>query len=265
MSSKPPAKPVPSATIMMLREDEQGLEVFMVVRHHQIDFASGALVFPGGKADPQDFDPALIPYLDGAASEPDMRAIQVSAIREAFEECGILLARAAGETNLVSGQRLQTLEHYRNALHGGELSITEFVERENLRLACDQLVHFAHWVTPEMMPKRFDTHFFLAAAPADHLAVHDGHESVDSVWIRPDEAIADAASGKRTVIFPTLRNIEKLGQSRSVAEAFAAARASKVVCVLPWTEQREDGNYLCIPREAGYQVSEEKMPARGPA
>ncbi|MFM8354577.1 MAG: NUDIX hydrolase, partial [Gammaproteobacteria bacterium] len=97
MSGQPSvsSRPIPSATILMLRDGADGLEVFMVVRHHQIDFASGALVFPGGKADAQDFDPALIPYLDGAATDPDMRAIQVSAIREAFEECGILLARDA--------------------------------------------------------------------------------------------------------------------------------------------------------------------------
>ena len=92
MPDNQPATPVPAATIMMLRERDEGLEVFMVVRHHQIDFASGALVFPGGKADEQDFAEDLAPYLQGAADERDLRAIQVCAIREAFEECGILLA-----------------------------------------------------------------------------------------------------------------------------------------------------------------------------
>lgn len=255
-----PAPAVPSATILMLRDGADGLEVFMVVRHHQIDFASGALVFPGGKADEADFDPALDPYLDGAMVEKDMTAIQVASIREAFEECGVLLARPEGSDALISGQRLSELEPYRDRLHKGELTILEFLERENLRLACDTLVHFAHWVTPEMMPKRFDTHFFLAAAPADHLAVHDGHESVDSVWITPAEAIADAAAGKRTVIFPTLRNVEKLGTSATVTDAIAAAGEAAPVMVLPWMDKRDDGTYLCIPPEAGYAVSEEKMP-----
>ena len=257
-----PANPVPSATILMLRDTEDGLEVFMVVRHHQIDFASGALVFPGGKADAADFDPALDDYLDGAMADADMKAIQVASIREAFEECGVLLARPSGSDALISGQRLAELEPYRDRLHKGELTILEFLQTEDLRLACDTLVHYAHWVTPTMMPKRFDTHFFLAAAPEDHLAVHDGHESVDSVWLTPAEAIADAQAGRRTVIFPTLRNIEKLGESASVAEALAAAEASTPVMVLPWTEQRDDGNWLCIPPEAGYAVSEEKMPDR---
>ena len=259
------APAVPSATILMLRDGPDGLEVFMVVRHHQIDFASGALVFPGGKADEADFDPALDAYLDGAMPEADMKAIQVASIREAFEECGVLLARPEGYDELISGERLSELEPYRDKLHKGELTILEFLQKEQLRLACDTLVHFAHWVTPEMMPKRFDTHFFLAAAPADHLAVHDGHESVDSVWITPAAAIADAAAGRHTVIFPTLRNVEKLGTSASVADAIVAAGASTPVRVLPWMDKREDGTYLCIPVEAGYEVSEEKMPegARG--
>ncbi|MGD8833121.1 MAG: MBL fold metallo-hydrolase, partial [Pseudomonadales bacterium] len=183
MNDKTPAEPVPAATILMLRDSPAGLEVFMVVRHHQIDFASGALVFPGGKADPADFDPDLDPHLDGALTDPDMRAIQVASIREAFEECGVLLARPEGSQALIGAERLATLEAYRDRLHKGELTILEFLRTESLRLACDELVHFAHWITPPMVPKRFDTHFFLAAAPADHLAVHDGHESVDSVWI----------------------------------------------------------------------------------
>jgi len=262
MTEKAPAPAVPAATIMMLRDSADGLEVFMVVRHHQIDFASGALVFPGGKADPADFDPALNDYVDGGADDPDMKAIQVASIREAFEECGVLLARDAGSEGLISGERLTSLEHYRDELHKGRLSILEFLEKENLRLACDQLVHYAHWVTPTMMPKRFDTHFFLASAPADHLAIHDGHESVDSVWITPSQAVEDAETGKHTVIFPTLRNIEKLAHQNNVADAIAAAEEETPVEVLPWTEQRDDGNYICIPVEAGYDISEERMPDR---
>jgi 8-oxo-dGTP pyrophosphatase MutT (NUDIX family) len=262
LSEPTPATPVPAATIMMLRDGPQGLEVFMVVRHHQIDFASGALVFPGGKADPQDFDPALIPYLEGAHSDPDMRAIQVSAIREAFEECGILLAREQHDAGLIGSARLAELAPYRHTLQSGETGMLEFLDKEKLRLVCTKLVHFAHWVTPPMMPRRFDTHFFLATAPADHLAVHDGHESVDSVWIRPEDVLEQAARGTRTVIFPTLRNIEKLATYDTVDDALTATAASNVVRVEPWTEHRQDGTYLCIPTEAGYAVCEELMPPR---
>lgn len=249
---------------MILRRRKNALEVFMVVRHHQIDFASGALVFPGGKADPQDFDDALLPHLAGIEQtcSDHMRAVQVSAIREAFEECGILLARPSGAQDIISAARLAELQPYREQLNDGRVGLLDFLQRESLILACDQLTHFAHWITPEMMPKRFDTHFYLAQAPAGHLAVHDGYESVDSVWITPSQAMADAASGTHTVIFPTLRNIEKLACWESPQDAIAAAANTVPVPVLPWTERREDGNYLCIPPEAGYAISEEKMPER---
>ncbi len=262
--SKLPAPAVPSATILLLRGDHSALEVFMVVRHHQIDFASGALVFPGGKVDPQDDDPAFADFCDGASAVPSTRAIQVAAIREAYEECGVLLARAAGETRLIAGARLADLEQFRARINRGEISFKEFLRQQNVRLACDQLVPFAHWITPEMMPKRFDTHFFVADAPSDQVALHDGHESVDSVWISPTDALAGSASGRYTVIFPTLRQVEKLGHATSPADAVERARRSRIVTVMPWTEQRTDGQYLCIPTEAGYDVSEEKMPARSP-
>lgn len=256
------APAVPSATILLLRGDHSVIEVFMVVRHHQIDFASGALVFPGGKVDPQDEEAALAKRCDGASPSPATRAIQIAAIREAYEECGVLLARAAGEPKLIAGARLARLEPYRLQIHSGAVTFQEFLDREDLRLACDQLTPFAHWITPVMMPKRFDTHFFVAVAPPDHVALHDGHESVDSVWITPADALAGAATRRYTVIFPTLRQIEKLGHATSPADAVTRARLSEIVTVTPWTEQRADGAYLCIPVAAGYDVSEEKMPAR---
>lgn len=266
MTQASPAKPIPSATILLLRAtqsdsgspDQTDIEVFMVVRHHQIDFASGALVFPGGKTDPQDFDDALLPFLRGNAQDPAMRAVQVSAIREAFEECGILLAYGE-DGEIISAERLASLQYAREPLNSGELPLLTFLSDENLVLACDSLTHFAHWVTPEMMAKRFDTHFYLAVAPKDHLAIHDGYESVDSVWISPAQALQEAAEAKRTVIFPTLRNIEKLANFDSVEEAVDQTAKNEVVTVIPWTEQREDGSYLCITPEAGYTVNEEKL------
>lgn len=260
---------LPAATILMLRDGPTGLETFMVVRHHQIDFASGALVFPGGKVDAGDSDVRHL--CDGLGDADDVQvATMAGAIREAFEECGVLLAREAGSDlgnaaeadGLVSGERLETLDRYRDILHGGELTLRAFLEQEQLRLACDRLQHFAHWITPPMVPKRFDTHFYLAAAPADHLAMHDGHESVDSVWVSAADAAAGGEDGTYTIIFPTLRNIEMLGQSSDVADAMAMARQRTAVTVLPWMEQRDDGLYLCIPPEAGYAVSEEKIPDR---
>ena len=249
--NKNPA-PLPAATIAIVRDGANGLEVFMVKRHHQIDFVAGALVFPGGKLAAGDTDPALAEYMDGAdALSPVMRAIAAAAIREAFEESGILFARDAGGDALVSAERLSPLEPYRVRLEKGEIGVVEMLRTENLRLACDRLVPFAHWITPENLPKRFDTHFFLATAPGGHVGRHDGRESVDSTWIRPQDAIADRK--RWNVIFPTKLNLMKLAQSQDVASALAAARAAKPQTVVPWIEQGPNGSILRIRDDAGYE------------
>lgn len=258
MSDKPVATPVPAATILLLRDGADGLEVFMVKRHHQIDFVAGALVFPGGKVEKGDSEAALEQHFDGGKDwTPDMRAMGAGAIREAFEESGILLARDARTGDFVSAERLEELQHYRPKLDKREEALADVLEREKLRLALDQLVHFAHWITPDNMPKRFDTHFFLAVSPVGHAGSHDGRESVDSIWIRPGNAIADRK--KWSVIFPTRLNLEKLDKSRTVADALAAARADKVLPVLPWVEKGPDGQVLRIRDDAGYDTVSESM------
>ncbi|MBV8798922.1 MAG: NUDIX domain-containing protein [Alphaproteobacteria bacterium] len=250
MSDVQPAIPVPAATILMLRDGAEGLEVFMVKRHHQIDFVAGALVFPGGKVHAGDREAGLSDVTDGAGGWPaEMHVVGVAAIREAFEESGILLARDESGA-LVSPDHLARLQPHRAALEKNELSLLDLLRREKLRLACDLLVRFAHWITPEHMPKRFDTHFFLAAAPEGHLAAHDGCESVDSVWIRPDAAIADRK--KWNVVFPTKLNLMKLAEARTVDEAMARARANPPVTVMPWVEQTAEGQMLRIRNDAGY-------------
>lgn len=250
-----PPEPRPSATILLVRDGTRGLEVFMVQRHHQIDFATGAMVFPGGKVDEADADAGLIARCDGPVSEA-LRSVHVAAIRETFEECGVLLARLAGSRALVPGARLAEIEkRHRAALNAGERSLREIIEQEDLRLANDLLVHFAHWITPLFMPKRFDTHFYLVAAPPDQLAVHDGGESVDSVWTRPADAEAERNAGRRTIIFPTLMQVRKLGRNDTVAAAIAAAKSTPVVSVLPRVEERGGEKMLVIPAEAGYDVT----------
>lgn len=259
-ATPPPTKP--AATILMLREGAQGMEVFMVVRHQQIDFASGAIVFPGGKLAAGDSDArvrARATGLEGLSEE--QCAMRVGAIREAFEECGLLLARARGESALLGAARVAELgSRYRQPLDRGELGMADLLEREDLVLACEELVPYAHWIAPVFMPKRFDTWFYLARTPQDQAALHDGREGVDSVWIRPDDAIAQAAAGTRTIVPATLVNVQKLGFSDSVESAFAAARAQPVVSVLPVLEQRADGAVLKIPLEAGYRIDEMVMP-----
>jgi 8-oxo-dGTP pyrophosphatase MutT (NUDIX family) len=214
---KAPPIPRPATTVMLLRPSAAGdmaslLEVFMVVRHHQIDAFSGALVFPGGKLEVADGDPRLRTRAGGADKIDDEQLkFRVAGVREAFEECGILLARKRGARALVAAVDLEGIEQrWRKKLSDDEASIVDLVEAEDLELATDLMVPYAHWITPTFAPKRFDTWFFLAEAPQDQVALHDGIESVDSLWIQPRQAIDEAEAGRRTLVHATLKNLELL-------------------------------------------------------
>lgn len=246
-----PSEARPAATVLLLRDVSDGLEVFMIERHKNIQFMGGALVFPGGRVNSDDAD--LI--RDDEAEVFADFAFRVAAIREAFEECGVLMAQDASTGALIDDARRHSLAGYRKPLEDGSLSMSEFVQSQNLDLCVDMLVPFAHWITPEVESKRFDTMFYLAAAPFDHTAEHDGSESVDSVWIKPEQALSDGAEGRRAVMFPTRLNLEKLAESSSVDTAIDAARGKRIVTVLP----KMDGDVLRIPVEAGYSVSEEPI------
>jgi 8-oxo-dGTP pyrophosphatase MutT (NUDIX family) len=252
-----PAIPRPAATILLLRDGPDGLEVFMVVRHHQIDFAGGALVFPGGRV--EDADHAMAAALPPqCALDPAILPFRIAAIRETFEECGVLLIRPRGGGPLIGAAALNDLEaRFRASLNAGTIGFDTVLAAGDLEPATDLLVHFAHWITPANQPKRYDTQFFLTAAPPEHLAVHDGHEAVESIWIRPADALAGAAGGRFKLVFATAKNLEKLARSRTVAEALDRARSSVVVTVEPRATRLEGTKRLLrIPAEADYGGSE---------
>jgi 8-oxo-dGTP pyrophosphatase MutT (NUDIX family) len=215
-----------AATVLLVRDGPYGVQVFMVVRHHRIEFASGALVFPGGKVDPEDRE---------LAGGDEDKAARIAAIRETYEECGVLLADGATQSSAPFYQRLRD---------------------EKLSLALDALVPFAHWVTPTILPKRFDTRFFIVEAPAEQMALHDGGETVDSVWIEPARALAEASEGRRTLVLPTRLNLELLGQSATAAESLAAARVRKPVAIEPKATKTATGYRLSLPADAGHGVLE---------
>ncbi|MCS6890201.1 MAG: NUDIX domain-containing protein [Rhodovarius sp.] len=226
-SAPSPAPPRPAATLMLLRDGPAGLEVFMVVRHRQIDFAGGAMVFPGGRVDPA----------DATLGDP----FRIAAIREGFEESGILLARRGG---VMLGAHDLPRDRPFPAL------LAEY----GLSPATDALVHVAHWITPVDMPKRFDTHFFAAEAPVRQIARHDGGEAVAGRWLRPEEALRAAEEGRATLVFATRLNLMKLARHRRVADALAGA--GPVVTVQPEPITGPDGTtWLRIPEEAGYGAS----------
>ena len=256
--SREPVEARLAATLMLGRDGPDGVEVFMVVRHHRIDFATGALVFPGGKVEDADRDPRLRARCRGGEDLSDAAlAIRTACVREAFEEAGVLLARERGSDDYVGPDRLEELgARWRLALEQDHAAMAEMAEAEDLEFATDALTRFAHWVTPEHMPKRFDTHFYLAGAPPAQVAAHDGRESVDSVWIGWDALLKGQAEGRYTVLFPTRLNMEKLARSGTVAEARIAAEAAAVVPVLPEVEFIDGGRIMRIPEEAGYGRSE---------
>lgn len=263
--SQPSDKPAPppprlSATIMLVR-DQPSFEVLMVKRHHQIDFASGALVFPGGKTEAADSDDVWAERVLGwDRFDAAERALRIAAIREAYEEAGILLARTS-DGAIWAGAH-EAVEA-RSAVARGEASFFDLVVEFGLKLDLEALTPFARWITPVMMPKRFDTHFFLAVAPEDQLAVCDGHETVDAEWIEPGEALSMAADGRRTIIFPTRMNLKLLAESRDADSATRAADARPKVVVTPWVERRETGQVLVIPPDAGYGAVEEDLASVG--
>ncbi len=264
------AAPRPATTVLLLRPSQPGdaaspLEVFMVVRHHQIDSFSGALVFPGGKLEEADGAPSLRARCGGADKIDDAELkFRVAGVREAFEECGVLLARKRGQRALIGAADLKGIEErWRAKLAKDEASIVDMVEAEDLEIATELMTPYAHWITPTFVPKRFDTWFFLAEAPEDQIALHDGSESTDSVWIGPQEAIEEAKAGKRTLVHATTKNLELLAEGKTVAGAISAASARKIVTVLPWVEVKDGKKFLHIPEGAGYRNLIREMPAAG--
>jgi 8-oxo-dGTP pyrophosphatase MutT (NUDIX family) len=248
----------PASTILLLRDGAEPrgeIEVFMMVRHYEIDFNSGALVFPGGSVDKGDREIIANPglYSGGEGFDDASLSFRIAAIRETFEESGILLARPKGSKSLVDAKRAGEIEaSSRAALCEGKTTFLKVLGDNGMLLALDELVPYAHWITPEGAPKRFDTWFFLAAAPPAQLGGHDGKESTASIWLSPREALAGSESGRFKLPFPTTRNLIRLGKQTSVKAALDDSRGKPVVTVMPVVTKLDGRRQLRIPLEAGY-------------
>jgi len=248
-----------AATLVLLRDAPGGFEVLLLKRHEKSGVAPGALVFPGGRVDLMDDEPELAPQLVRALASGGPATLQVTAIRETFEECAILLAREVDQTEMVSATRAEELEHYRGLLQGGDISLAQFLSRENLLLACDKLIHYANWVTPDFMPRRFDTHFFLAVAPPEQLAIEDGHESISVNWLRPAKALELIDSGHFTALLPTICNLHRMSLCKNVAQVISDALDRSVIPVTPRLDKETSGLFLRIPTNVGYTLCEQKI------
>lgn len=251
---RPDVPILPAATMLLLREEPE-FEVLMVKRHHQIEFASGALVFPGGKTHAGDADPRWQRRTLGwGAALPEKRPLRIAAIREAYEEAGILLARHEDGSPFRGDERAAAA---RDEIAADRRPFLDLVTELDLYLDLEALSVFAHWITPPLTPKRFDTWFYVAIAPADQIALCDGSETVDAEWIAPNEALRLAAAGERTVIFPTRMNLQLLAEAEGPEDAVRRAQARQVVTVLPKIVERDGQRLLTLPPDAGYGVVEE--------
>lgn len=251
--------PREAATVMLVRDAPQ-LEVFMLRRNLAVEFMGGAYVFPGGAVDAGDRAPELLGRCHGrddssASAQLGMHAggigFWVAAVRETFEEAGVLLARSAATgrpVELDDPSVAARLEAARRAVGAGTRPFVDVVQDEDLLLDAGALHLFSHWITPAESPRRYDTWFFVAAAPEGHAYLHDDSETVASVWIRPQAALARAERGELEIIFPTMRNLEQLGRFPTAAELLEAVTASE-----PRVVADAGGARILLPGDPGYE------------
>ena len=208
----------PAATVLLVRDCDNELEVLMVKRSKRPPFGN-LYVFPGGKIDESDKDPNVTNFCNGLNDEQasiklgiDEGGLSywVACVRECFEEVGILLAKKNnGEELDLNGADKHKFDNYRRMLLENEISLFEICEKENLSLNLKNIEPFSHWITPEIEIKRFDTRFFIAYIPAKQTERHDGNELTDSVWISPKKALDKSLNGEMPMIMPTISNLQQ--------------------------------------------------------
>lgn len=254
--------PLPSATVVLLRDGEQGLEVFLLQRHAQSEVLGGAYVFPGGKVDAEDagwlerldLAPGELPARLG---ETDLDAAQaatlfVAAVREVFEETGLLFAPVPAAQARDAWQ----------ALRGGP-GFAELLEPWDLRLAVSQLQPWSRWVTPvvsSVARKRFDTRFFVAAVPQGQQPSHDEHEATASLWLSPRAALRRYWEGTIELAPPQIMSLAHLARHASVRDVFDAARARTPPCIRPEPFDVEGERVLCYPGDPRHSLREQLLP-----
>ena len=257
-------QPRPSAAVMVLRESAAGPEVFMVRRVIQSDFMPDVYVFPGGSVQPDDLAaehmPGVCREIMSNASDPSGRTVlgvgvRAAAIRELFEEAGVLLAYRGEQVLAINEENATRFEAYRRAFHERKGSLVELARTEDLVLATDRLNYFAHWITPEGLPKRFDTHFFVATAPAEQEAAYDHLETSEGLWIAPAEALARAQRDEFPIVFATIHQLRDLAAFRSVAEALQVSASTPVRTNAPVLVERAGEYHVHLPGDETHQWS----------
>jgi 8-oxo-dGTP pyrophosphatase MutT (NUDIX family) len=264
-----------AATVMLIRDadDERGrpaIEVCMLRRNLASEFVAGAYVFPGGSVDPEDRGPRAQALCagrnDAEASfllgvESGGLAFWVAALRECFEEAGVLVARSAGRgpgpdhlldtTDPAVAQRFAA---HRDAVNQQRSGLLDLCDQEGLVLAVDAVHYVSHWITPELAPRRYDTRFFITAAPPGQIASHDDGETIANIWIRPGDALARQRAGEIEMLPPTIANLRNIEAYRTTGEVMEwASQVTDVPTILPIV-LIEDGQVLILrPGDVGYK------------
>jgi 8-oxo-dGTP pyrophosphatase MutT (NUDIX family) len=258
---KPPAVPAAAATLVLFRDRPAGGPALLLTRRHQASkFAGGDYVFPGGKVSVADNPPDAARWCRGfdaaeaarrlGVSEPEAIAHAVGVIRETFEEVGILLAYdAEGRVARVDAPRFAD---YRKACDADNRAFWDMVHAEKLTLATERLVYFAHWITPEENPLRFDTRFFAAEMPAGQQAVADGFEITDVKWLGPEEALAVETRGEISLRNPTIKNIQLFLGATSAAAAVERVRGRQIRTIRPRVLMENGVRRVLMPEDPGY-------------
>lgn len=228
----PPAVPRPAATAVLLRNGADGLEVLLLRRTRESGFVPGAYVFAGGRVDEADADPSLLEHVDRVRRVPAIE-YWVAAVREVFEETSVLLAVNGAGCGCGDAGAHPRLGDWREALLDDRVGLLEVLRAEELRLTLSRMLHFAHWITPLAEPRRYDTHFFLAALPDGCEVRFDAREMTDARWLQPEAALAAFERGALPMVFPTVKTLQALSGHGSVESALAAFRNLAVKPLLP--------------------------------
>lgn len=248
-----------AATVMLLRDGSDGPEVCLMQRNLNSDFVGGAYVFPGGAVDPADAEVAVAqrcPDLDDVEASRRLGlavgglAFWVAAIRESFEEAGVLLARHADGRRLdLSGPgAAERFAGHRDDVDNERRTIAEIAVQEDLHLDVGQLHYFSRWITPLGAHRRYDTRFFVCAAPEGQEVVEDSRELIGTQWLTPAEALRRHDAGDITMIFPTVRTLVALSRFDRADAVLDHARAqSRVEGILPTISDGDDGMRIVLP------------------
>ena len=264
--SQPPAHlvPRPAATLILVRDTDSGMEVFMIRRSQAAEFVGGAHVFPGGGVDASDASAELAAHCEGLDDLEASRLLGVergglaywaAAMRECFEEAGLLLAHdERGEyADPNQPRRADVFAQWRESVRAGQTTLADLCREHKLRLAAGRLAYYSHWITQPGRPRRYDTRFFVALAPAAQTASHDNSETVDHVWIQPAEALERHRRGELQLVFPTIKTLESIAGFSTAAALMEFARSPrKMPLMAPRAATTREGRKVLVPGDYAY-------------